>query len=162
LNGISSVLQSNKTRESPHFDWVADRQKILRRLSEQRPGNLPELSVCIQVNIDREPQKAGVLPEGAEELASLAMQLPGLRLRGLMTIPRVGSEDYDSGDSYQRMSGLFRSLRAAGRNGHAFHGHVRRPGAGDHARQHDGSHRYRPARPTARRRRGLTGLLPEC
>lgn len=110
-------LQSNKTREvATHFDWVqsADRQKILRRLSEQRPGDLPALSVCIQVNIDREPQKAGVLPEGAEELARMAMELPGLRLRGLMSIPHIGSDDFDPGDSYQRMNAMFRSLRAAG------------------------------------------------
>jgi pyridoxal phosphate enzyme (YggS family) len=110
-------LQSNKTREvAAHFAWVqsADRPKTLRRLSEQRPGNLPALNVCIQVNIDREPQKAGVLPEGAAELAGMAMDLPGLRLRGLMTIPRIGSDDYDPGDSYQRMSTLFQSLRSAG------------------------------------------------
>jgi pyridoxal phosphate enzyme (YggS family) len=110
-------LQSNKTREvAMHFDWVqsVDRQKVLRRLSEQRPGDLPALSVCIQVNIDREPQKAGVLPESAEELARMAMELPGLRLRGLMSIPHIGSDDFDPGDSYQRMNAMFRSLRAAG------------------------------------------------
>jgi pyridoxal phosphate enzyme (YggS family) len=110
-------LQSNKTREvAAHFDWVqsADRQKILRRLSEQRPGALPPLNVCIQVNIDREPQKAGVLPEAAGELAGTIIELPGLRLRGLMTIPRMGDEENDPGDSYRRMHELFRSLQAAG------------------------------------------------
>jgi len=44
----------------------------------------------------------------------MAMELPGLRLRGLMTIPRIGSDDCDPGDSYQRMSTLFQSLRASG------------------------------------------------
>jgi pyridoxal phosphate enzyme (YggS family) len=110
-------LQSNKTREvAAHFDWVqsADRQKILRRLSEQRPGDLPPLNVCIQVNIDREPQKAGVLPAAAGDLARTIVELPGLRLRGLMTIPRVGSEECDPGDSYRRMHELFQSLQAAG------------------------------------------------
>ncbi|MGK2925050.1 MAG: YggS family pyridoxal phosphate-dependent enzyme [Lysobacterales bacterium] len=110
-------LQSNKTREvATHFDWVqsADRPKILRRLSEQRPAGLPALSVCIQVNIDREPQKAGVLPESAGELARLALALPGLRLRGLMTIPRLGDEDHDPADSYRRMNALFRELQDIG------------------------------------------------
>ena len=110
-------LQSNKTREvAEHFDWVqsADRPKILRRLSEQRPAGLPALSVCIQVNIDREPQKAGVLPESAAELARMALGLPGLRLRGLMTIPRMGDEEYDPSDSYRRMNALFRELRDTG------------------------------------------------
>lgn len=110
-------LQSNKTREvAAHFAWVqsADRAKILRRLSEQRPAGLPALNVCIQVNIDREPQKAGVLPEAAEELARMALDLPGLRLRGLMTIPRMGGEESDPSDSYRRMDTLFRKLRDAG------------------------------------------------
>lgn len=110
-------LQSNKTREvATHFDWVqsADRPKVLQRLSEQRPAGRPSLNVCIQVNIDREPQKAGVLPEAAEGLARMARQLPGLQLRGLMTIPRLGSEEHDPGDSYRRMHALFRNLQDAG------------------------------------------------
>lgn len=110
-------LQSNKTREvAAHFEWVqsADREKILRRLSDQRPDDLPQLNVCIQVNIDREPQKAGVLPEQAEDLAGIAGRLPRLRLRGLMTIPRMGADGYDPSDSYRRMSELFGRLCGAG------------------------------------------------
>jgi pyridoxal phosphate enzyme (YggS family) len=110
-------LQSNKTREvSAHFSWVqsADRIKTIRRLSEQRPGHLPPLNLCIQVNIDREPQKAGVLPEAAGDLARFAADQPGLRLRGLMAIPRMGSEDYDPTDSYRRMRELFRQMQDAG------------------------------------------------
>jgi len=110
-------LQSNKTREAAeHFDWVqsADREKILRRLSEQRPDDRPPLDVCIQVNIDREAQKAGVLPEQAAELAALCASLPRLRLRGLMCIPRIGSVDHDPAESYARMFELFRALRDGG------------------------------------------------
>ena len=62
----SGPLQSNKAKDAAeHFQWVqsADRAKILRRLSSQRPAALPALNICIQVNIDREPRKAGALPE---------------------------------------------------------------------------------------------------
>jgi pyridoxal phosphate enzyme (YggS family) len=110
-------LQSNKTREvAEHFAWVqsADRQKILRRLSTQRPADLPPLNVCIQVNIDREPQKAGVAPEETAELALFAQGLPSLRLRGLMTIPRMGDAAHDPSDSYRRMSELFTRLKKSG------------------------------------------------
>ena len=44
-------LQSNKTRVvAEHFDWVhsIEREKVARRLSEQRPAHLPPLNVCIQ------------------------------------------------------------------------------------------------------------------
>ncbi len=110
-------LQSNKTREAAeHFAWVqsVDRAKIARRLAEQRPLGLPALDICIQVNIDREPQKAGVLPEEAAELARFVKGLPSLRLRGLMAIPRMGSAEYDPTDSYRSMRDLFRRIQDTG------------------------------------------------
>ena len=83
-------LQSNKTRQvAEHFDWVhsVDRLKIAQRLSEQRPAHLPPLQVCLQVNIDGGPTKAGVAPSEALALAQAVAALPRLALRGLMTIP---------------------------------------------------------------------------
>ena len=110
-------LQSNKTRDvASHFAWVqsVDRKKILLRLSNQRPAALDDLNVCIQVNIDREPQKSGVMPEQAEELARLASDLPNIHLRGLMTIPQAGSTSHDPSGSYQQMDGLFRAMLEKG------------------------------------------------
>ena len=83
-------LQSNKTRlVAEHFDWVhsVDRLKIAQRLSEQRPAHLPPLQVCLQVNTDGGPTKAGVAPADALALAQAVVALPRLQLRGLMTIP---------------------------------------------------------------------------
>jgi pyridoxal phosphate enzyme (YggS family) len=88
-------LQSNKTRPiAEHFDWVhsVDRLKIARRLSEQRPGNLPPLQVCLQVNVSGEQSKSGVTPGELEELADAVDQLPQLTLRGLMAIPEPGHD----------------------------------------------------------------------
>jgi len=106
-------LQSNKTREvAQHFQWVqsVDRIKILQRLSSQRPANLPDLNICIQVNIDLEPQKAGVMPGRVVEFVNTAISLPGLRLRGLMAIPKAVSEQHDPSESYARMNSLFQGL----------------------------------------------------
>ncbi len=83
-------IQSNKSRlVAEHFDWVhsVDRLKIAQRLSDQRPASLAPLQVCIQVNIDGGPTKAGVPPADALELARQIKALPRLNLRGLMTIP---------------------------------------------------------------------------
>lgn len=83
-------LQSNKTRVvAEHFLWVhsVDRDKIARRLSEQRPAHLPPLNVCIQVNVSGEASKRGVDPEAALALAATVANLPRLRLRGFMAIP---------------------------------------------------------------------------
>jgi pyridoxal phosphate enzyme (YggS family) len=84
-------IQTNKTRPiAERFHWVhsVDRLKIARRLSEARPGTLPPLQICLQVNVGGEDSKSGVAPEELEELARGVAGLPRLALRGLMTIPR--------------------------------------------------------------------------
>jgi PLP dependent protein len=83
-------IQANKTRPvAEHFDWVhaIDRFKVAQRLSEQRPASLAPLQVCVQVNVSGESSKAGVAPAAAGELARAVAGLPGIRLRGLMSIP---------------------------------------------------------------------------
>lgn len=83
-------VQSNKTRlVAEHFDWVhtVDRLKVAQRLSEQRPGGLAPLQVCIQVNVDGGTNKSGVAPDDALSLAQAVAALPRLALRGIMTIP---------------------------------------------------------------------------
>ena len=89
-------LQSNKTRAvAEHFQWVhsVDRLKIARRLAEQRPSTLPALNICLQVNIDAEPSKSGFAPQEVIAAALEVIALPGIRLRGLMAIPK------ETGDS---------------------------------------------------------------
>jgi len=84
-------IQSNKTRiVATRFDWVhgIDRAKIAQRLNEQRPEDLPPLEVCIQVNVSGEGSKSGVDPGEVYELADAVSDLPRLKLRGLMTLPR--------------------------------------------------------------------------
>ena len=88
-------VQSNKTRPvAEHFDWVhtVDRLKIAERLSAQRPAHLPPLNLCIQVNIDGGATKSGVAPADVAALALAVQALPGLRLRGLMTIPEIATD----------------------------------------------------------------------
>jgi len=88
-------LQSNKTRPvAERFDWVhsIDRLKVAERLAAQRPGRLPPLQVCVQVNVSGEASKSGVSPEAAPGLAHAVAGLPRLRLRGLMTIPEPTSD----------------------------------------------------------------------
>ncbi len=110
-------IQSNKTRlVAEHFDWVQslDRLKIAQRLSEQRPATLAPLQVCIQVNTDGGPNKAGVAPQDLPELARAIACLPRLQLRGLMTIPEPAA-DFDAAVAlHQRARLLFEQLRAEG------------------------------------------------
>jgi pyridoxal phosphate enzyme (YggS family) len=110
-------IQSNKTRlVAEHFDWVhsVDRLKIAQRLSEQRPAGRPPLQVCIQVNVDGGPTKAGVAPQQAAELASHIASLPGLRLRGIMSIPEPAPDFASALAVHHRCQALYESLKAQG------------------------------------------------
>ncbi|TYL48928.1 YggS family pyridoxal phosphate-dependent enzyme [Marinomonas sp. IMCC 4694] len=83
-------IQSNKSRLiAESMDWVhsIDREKIARRLSEQRPKGLAPINVCIQVNISGEATKAGVALSELASMVALIDALPNLQLRGLMAIP---------------------------------------------------------------------------
>ena len=110
-------LQSNKTREvAAHFDWVhsIDRLKIAERLSTQRPANLPPLQVCLQVNVGGEASKSGVAPAEVPALAHAVAALPGLRLRGLMSIPEPAADFSAQRVPHRHLRELFDALRRDG------------------------------------------------
>ena len=110
-------LQTNKTRTvAEHFDWVhsIDRFKTARRLSEQRPEELGELNVCLQVNVDAEASKSGVAPDALIELASRVVELPRLRLRGLMCLPMIRSGFEAQREPFARLRELAAELRGQG------------------------------------------------
>jgi len=110
-------IQSNKTRSiAEHFDWVhsVDRLKIAERLAATRPAGRPPLNVCLQVNIGGEASKGGVAPHEAIALARRIAALPGLRLRGLMTIPRPTPDVAGQRAQFRQLRELFDQARAGG------------------------------------------------
>lgn len=110
-------IQSNKTRlVAEQFDWAhgVDRLKTAERLSAQRPPGLPPLNLCLQVNIDGGPTKSGVAPAEALALALAVAALPGLRLRGLMTIPDPAPDFEAARAVHASARALFDQLNAAG------------------------------------------------
>ena len=83
-------LQSNKAKKIAEVAaWVhaVDRLKIAQRLSDNRPDELPPLSVCLQVNISGEESKSGINPNELIPLAMQVAKIPRIKLRGLMVIP---------------------------------------------------------------------------
>lgn len=92
------AVQGNKAAEvARRFDWVhtLTSEHVARRFAQARPPGRPPLNVCLQVNIDDEPSKAGLAPFAAAGLAQTVMTLPQLRLRGLMAVP-APAPDFDS------------------------------------------------------------------
>ncbi len=107
-------MQSNKTRAvARNFSWVhsLDRLKIARRLSAQRPDDLPALNCLLQVNIDDENSKSGVKPEDVPGFAAELTNLAGISFRGLMTIPAASRDYATQYDSYRRLAEIYASLR---------------------------------------------------
>jgi PLP dependent protein len=110
-------LQGNKTRAvAEAFDWVhsVDRLKIAERLSQQRPPSLPPLNVCLQVNISGEASKSGVDSAELPALAHAVAALPGLRLRGLMSIPEPADGFEAQRAPHRMLHALWQSLRDEG------------------------------------------------
>ncbi len=110
-------IQSNKTRPiAEHFDWVhtVEREKIAARLSEQRPAGLPDLNICLQVNISGEASKSGVAPADLPALAHAVAQLPRLRLRGLMAIPEPETDITLQRAAFAQLRALYEQLNADG------------------------------------------------
>lgn len=108
-------IQSNKTRPiAEQFDWVhsVDRERIARRLSEQRPAGATPLNVCVQVNISQEASKSGCSPQEAATLARVIATLPGLRLRGVMSIPAPTDDPTVQRAQFAALRAVFETLRA--------------------------------------------------
>lgn len=110
-------LQSNKTRVvAEYFDWVhtIDKLKTARRLSEQRPEGLKPLNVCLQVNVDEEDSKSGVLPDAVANLAAACAELPNLNFRGLMCLPAIRDTFEDQRKPFATLRHLAQQIRDAG------------------------------------------------
>lgn len=107
-------IQSNKTQPiAQQFAWVhgVDRLKIAERLNAARPHDMPPLQVCIQVNVSGEASKSGISPQEVLPLAQAILQLPRLRLRGLMSIPAPTSDNAQQHDQFRRVRETLDKLR---------------------------------------------------
>lgn len=108
-------VQSGRARAAARlFSWIdsVDSVRIAQRLSRHAAECGKLLDALVQVNIGREKQKHGVMPEDAEALASEISRLEGLRLRGLMAIPpHAGPERCRP--YFREMKRLFERLRKA-------------------------------------------------
>jgi pyridoxal phosphate enzyme (YggS family) len=83
-------LQSNKARDAVAlFDAIhsVDRPSLAKALAEEigKQGKSPLLFV--EINTGAEPQKAGILPEAADEFLKSCRETYGLMIAGLMCIP---------------------------------------------------------------------------
>jgi pyridoxal phosphate enzyme (YggS family) len=83
-------LQTNKARDAVAlFDVIqsVDRTRLCEALARQCRKQERQPKLFVQVNTGREPQKAGVLPDDADDFLAACRQAYGLNVVGLMCIP---------------------------------------------------------------------------
>lgn len=83
-------LQSNKAKQAVIlFDVIetVDSLKLAKLIDKHANALSKSIAILLQINIGREPQKAGVLPEETESLLRRISSETKLQVRGLMVIP---------------------------------------------------------------------------
>ena len=82
-------LQTNKAKQAVEFfDLIesADSEHLLRALEKEAAKQGKVMDVLLQINVAREPQKTGFLPEDYEAVLPLLDSFPHIRVRGIMVI----------------------------------------------------------------------------
>ena len=90
-------LQSNKVRQIVgKVDLIqsVDSLKLAKEISRVSQNKDVSTDILVEVNIGKEENKSGVMPENLEELLWQIKDLPSINIKGLMTIPPI-CDDYD-------------------------------------------------------------------
>jgi len=106
-------LQSNKAKEAARlFDMIesVDSVDLALKLAREAGKLGKRLEILLQVNVGDEAQKSGVTFDSTRTVAQELLSIPSLGLRGLMTIPPVGSA-VETREHFHRMRILFEELR---------------------------------------------------
>ncbi|ARP50175.1 MULTISPECIES: YggS family pyridoxal phosphate-dependent enzyme [Caproicibacterium] len=84
-----------------------DSRKLAAEVSRlsQRAGITT--NILLEVNIGREENKSGVLPENLEQLLGEVSQMPNIQVRGLMAIPPAGAEKEETFAYFTQMYQYF-------------------------------------------------------
>lgn len=114
-------IQSNKVKVIANsFNWchTIDSIKIAQKLNKYRSNNLDKLNVLIQININNEKNKSGILLNNINQLNQMNKVikeinlLERLKLKGLMIIPDVNKTKYvDQLNNFLTISKILKKLK---------------------------------------------------
>lgn len=106
-------LQSNKVKyiiDKVSMIHSVDSMKLASEINKRAIAVGKKMDILLEINIGGEESKNGIAPGMLDEFALEAGELPGLRIRGLMTIPPVdmngSSERY-----FEKMERLYNDLK---------------------------------------------------
>ncbi len=94
-------------------DSVALAEELGRRALQQRPGS-GSIDILAGVNIGREPQKSGWMPDQIPAILPQLAAVPGVRLCGLMCIPPAADDPEQTAPLFEEMAAIAAAGAAAG------------------------------------------------
>ena len=107
-------IQSNKVGLiAKHALWVhsIDREKVAMKLNNVLESEGKKIHALIQVNIDHEESKSGILPEETIDFANKVItHYPNLTLEGLMFMPKINASKEAKIETMSKIVRLHQSL----------------------------------------------------
>lgn len=107
-------IQSNKVSLiAKHAQWVhsIDREKVAMKLNNALESEGKKIHALIQVNIDHEESKSGILPEETIDFANKVIaHYPNLILEGLMFMPKINASKKAKIETMSKIVHLHKSL----------------------------------------------------
>ncbi len=110
-------IQSNKAKTIAQlFDVVetVDRLKIANALQKHLVSLNKIMQVYVQINIGRESQKAGVMPEDAIEFVKQVATNKQLQVNGLMAMPPFNADPEQTRKYFRQMKELAKKVEKQG------------------------------------------------
>ncbi|MBQ1474974.1 MAG: YggS family pyridoxal phosphate-dependent enzyme [Ruminococcus sp.] len=108
-------LQSNKVRQIVgKVDLIqsVDSVKLAEEISRCSQKLGISTDILLEVNIGREENKSGVLPEALYELLDQIREIPAVKVRGLMAIPPICENAQENCKYFDNMRNMFLDIRS--------------------------------------------------
>ena len=107
-------LQTNKVRQIVgKVDLIqsVDSVKLAREISRCSEKQGITTDILLEVNIGREQNKSGVLPEQLPELLDQIRDIPAIKVRGLMAIPPICENAQENCKFFDNMRNFFLDIK---------------------------------------------------
>lgn len=107
-------LQTNKVRQIVgKVDLIqsVDSVKLAKEISRQSEKLGITTDILLEVNIGREENKSGVMPEMLGELIDEVRQIPHIQVKGLMTIPPICENAQENCKFFTNMHDIFIDIK---------------------------------------------------
>ena len=117
-------LQSNKVKYiADKVDLIhsLDSKNLAKEISAQAQKHGRIIDALVQVNISGEESKSGIHPDELDDILEYAETLPGIKIKGLMTIPPIESgEMLGSRKIFEKLRILFEKKKETRYNNTVF------------------------------------------